>query len=162
MSNKNNTNEIKKFPINKEINLDLWNRVEKTDKAFIKPVAFGSRKFTAIDPQYQVREVTREFGVIGHGWGWENTTEFIQLSNGDCAVVANVHIWTKDKANRYGAFTGCRTFYNAKKDKVNEDAPKMAITDGLTKAISHLGFNADVFLGKMDGNKYTANNNTDF
>ena len=30
----------------------------------------------------------------------------------------------------------------------------MAITDGLTKALSHLGFNADVFLGEMDGNKY--------
>ena len=37
-----------------------------------------------------------------------------------------------------------------------EDAPKMAITDGLTKALSHLGFNADVFLGEMDGNKYAA------
>ena len=32
----------------------------------------------------------------------------------------------------------------------------MAVTDGLTKAPSHLGFNADVFLGKYDGNKYDA------
>jgi hypothetical protein len=31
----------------------------------------------------------------------------------------------------------------------------MAVTDGLTKALSHLGFNADVFLGKHDGNKYS-------
>jgi hypothetical protein len=29
------------------------------------------------------------------------------------------------------------------------------MTDGLTKALSHLGFNADVFLGEFDGNKYT-------
>jgi hypothetical protein len=35
-----------------------------------------------------------------------------------------------------------------------EDAPKMAITDGLTKALSHIGCDADIFLGKMDGNKY--------
>jgi hypothetical protein len=35
----------------------------------------------------------------------------------------------------------------------------MAITDGLTKGISHLGFNADVFLGEMDGNKYVADTN---
>ena len=35
-----------------------------------------------------------------------------------------------------------------------QHAPKMAITDGLTKALSHLGFNADVSLGEMDGNKY--------
>jgi hypothetical protein len=40
--------------------------------------------------------------------------------------------------------------------KVDEDAPKKAMTDGLTKALSHLGFNADVFLGKFDGNKYTS------
>jgi hypothetical protein len=32
----------------------------------------------------------------------------------------------------------------------------MAVTDGLTKALSHLGCNADVFLGEMDGNKYAA------
>ena len=50
------------------VNLALWNRVAKSDKEFLKPVSFGSRKFTAIDPQYQVREVTKEFGVIGHGW----------------------------------------------------------------------------------------------
>jgi hypothetical protein len=30
----------------------------------------------------------------------------------------------------------------------------MAVTDGLTKALSHIGCDADVFLGKMDGNKY--------
>ena len=29
----------------------------------------------------------------------------------------------------------------------------MAVTDWLTKALSHLGFNADVFLGEHD-NKY--------
>ena len=38
-----------------------------------------------------------------------------------------------------------------------EDAPKMAVTDGLTKALSHIGCDADVFLGKMDGNKYDSN-----
>jgi hypothetical protein len=32
----------------------------------------------------------------------------------------------------------------------------MSVTDGLTKALSHLGFNADVFLGEYDGNKYAA------
>jgi hypothetical protein len=30
----------------------------------------------------------------------------------------------------------------------------MAITDGLTKALSHIGCDANIFLGKMDGNKY--------
>jgi hypothetical protein len=36
-----------------------------------------------------------------------------------------------------------------------EDAGKMALTDALTKGLSHLGCDADVFLGKHD-NKYSA------
>jgi hypothetical protein len=43
----------------------------------------------------------------------------------------------------------------SKLDKVPDtDAYKKASTDGLTKALSHLGFNADVFLGQFDDNKY--------
>lgn len=137
-------------------NLDLWNKVSKSDPKYLKKISFGQRSFTAIDPQYQVRCITEAFGPVGQGWGWTNETRFINLSNGDTAVVADVCIWTVDKANSFGPFSGCRKFFDASKSRLNEDAPKMAITDGLTKAISHLGFNADVFLGEMDGNKYAA------
>ena len=85
--------------------------------------------------------------------------EFVNFSNGDTACVAHITIWTGSRDNSYGPFTGCRTFFNSAKGRTNEDAPKMAITDGLTKGISHLGFNADVFLGEMDGNKYVADTN---
>ena len=137
-------------------NLELWNKVSKSDPKYLKKISFGRRSFTAIDPQYQVRCITEAFGPVGQGWGWTNETRFINLSNGDTAVVADVCIWTVDKANSFGPFSGCRKFFDAAKGRLNEDAPKMAITDGLTKAISHLGFNADVFLGEMDGNKYAA------
>ena len=137
-------------------NLSLWNKVSKSDPKYLKKISFGQRSFTAIDPQYQVRCITEAFGPVGQGWGWTNETRFINLSNGDTAVVADVCIWTVDKANSFGPFSGCRKFFDAAKSRLNEDAPKMAITDGLTKAISHLGFNADVFLGEMDGNKYAA------
>ena len=50
-------------------NLKLWNAVATTDKKYLKPVSFGARKFTAIDPQYQIKEVTKAFGPVGHGWG---------------------------------------------------------------------------------------------
>lgn len=137
-------------------NLDLWNRVSKSDPKYLKQISFGSRSFTAIDPQYQIRCATEQFGPVGVGWGWLNVTRVVELSNGDSAVLADVSIWTENKENIFGPFTGCRKFFDANKGRLAEDAPKMAITDGLTKALSHLGFNADVFLGEMDGNKYAA------
>ena len=137
-------------------NLKLWNPVSKSDPKFLKKVSFGSRGFTAIDPQYQVRCATEQFGPVGQGWGWVNETRFINVSNGDTAVIADVSIWTGKPENIFGPFSGCRKFFDSAKGRMAEDAPKMAITDGLTKALSHLGFNADVFLGEMDGNKYAA------
>lgn len=138
------------------MSLELWNKVSKSDPKYLKKISFGARSFTAIDPQYQVRSATEVFGPVGEGWGWINETRFINLSNGDTAVVADVTIWHGNQGNSFGPFSGCRKFFDAAKNRLAEDAPKMAITDGLTKALSHLGFNADVFLGEMDGNKYAA------
>ena len=137
-------------------NMDIWNNLSKSDPKYLKKISFGSRSFTAIDPQYQVRMMTEQFGPVGYGWGWHNETQFINLSNGDTAVVANVTVWHGSQANVFGPFSGCRKFFDAEKRRLAEDAPKMAITDGLTKALSHIGCNADVFLGEMDGNKYAA------
>ena len=134
-------------------NMELWEKVSPSDSAYLKKVSFGSRSFTSIDPMYQIREATRAFGPIGQGWGWHSQTEIITMANGDVAFLAHITVWHGNANNSFGPFTGCRTFY--KKDRIAEDAPKMAVTDGLTKALSHLGFNADVFLGEHD-NKYAA------
>lgn len=134
--------------------MKLWNSVCISDPRFLKPVHFGQRKFTAIDPMYQVMKATEKFGPVGKGWGWHSHTEFIDLSNGDTTVVSHVTVWHGNKENSFGPFPGCRKFFDSVKGRMSEDAPKMSVTDGLTKALSHLGFDADVFLGKMDGNKY--------
>lgn len=137
-------------------NMQLWNEVSKSDPKYLKKVTLGARSFTAIDPQYQVMSATKAFGPVGQGWGWHSKTYFVNLSNGDTAVVSDVEVWTQEPSNVFGPFPGCRKFFDAAKGRMNEDAPKMSVTDGLTKALSHLGFNADVFLGEMDGNKYEA------
>lgn len=134
--------------------MDIWNKLTTSDPKYLKKISFGSRSFTAIDPQYQVMKMTEQFGPVGEGWGWHSTTEVVSVSNGDSAVLAHVTVWHGSPSNSFGAFTGCRKFFDATKNRMAEDAPKMAITDGLTKALSHIGCDADVFLGKMDGNKY--------
>ena len=37
---------------------------------------------------------------------------------------------------------------------LDDEAPKKAMTDAMTKGFSHLGISADVFLGLFDNNKY--------
>ena len=135
-------------------NLKIWDALADTDPQYIKPVSFGSRSFTAIDPQYQVMKMTEQFGPIGEGWGWHNTTETVSLGNGDTTVLAHVTVWHSSQANAFGPFTGCKKLFNNTNGRLDEDAPKKAITDGLTKALSHIGCDANIFLGKMDGNKY--------
>jgi len=137
-------------------NMKLWSAVSTSDPAHLKRVSFGSRSFTAIDPQSQIEVMTREFGPVGQGWGWHadcKTYESEFEGKTRIIYVAEVTVWTGNTNNTFGPFPGCRTFVNDK-GRMNEDAPKMAVTDGLTKALSHLGLNADVFLGKHDGNKY--------
>jgi len=138
-------------------NLRIWKQVETSDPASLKKVSFG-RTFTAIDPQYQIMKATEVFGPVGEGWGWTSEVETVSAADGQIAIMAHVTVWHGTPDKKFGPFTGCRTFFKETKKgpQFAEDAPKMAVTDGLTKALSHLGFNADVFLGKMDGNKYAA------
>ena len=46
--------------------------------------------------------------------------------------------------------------------KANDECHKKLRTDALTKSLSMLGFNADVFMGKFDDNKYVAKMNKEF
>lgn len=127
-------------------NMDLWDKVEKTDPKYTKNV--GTRGgFTAINAMYQVREMTRQFGVIGEGWGFSYELVFPPNNT----VIAKVTLWHGSKENQVHQAGQKNMDYSGKPD---EDAIKKSITDGLTKCISLLGFNADIFLGQWDDNKY--------
>jgi len=57
--------------------------------------------------------------------------------------------------NYFGPVSSCQSLYK-KNGGLDDEAPKKAMTDALTKAFSHLGVSADVFLGLFDNNKYVA------
>ena len=143
-------------------NLNIWNTVAKSDDKYLKKVSIGARSFTSIDPQYQIKRATEVFGPVGQGWSYKVDYKYIQHSD-ITMCVAEVVVRHGDD-NKFGPVAGCRTFIQFNHPKrgtvVNEDAPKMALTDALTKALSHLGFNADVFLGEHD-NKYAAQAKTE-
>jgi hypothetical protein len=139
---------LDKMDAQRAANLRIWNAVCKTDPAHTKAVEFG-RKFTAIDAHYQIQEATRMFGPIGEGWGYD--TGEIMFEDG--LVIVPVTLWHGSREKSFGPIYGSTTLRD-RKGNIDKDAPKKATTDALTKALSQLGFNADVFLGKFDDNKY--------
>lgn len=131
-------------------NMSIWDSVSRTDPTHTKAVGFG-RGFTAIDAHYQIMRATETFGPVGKGWGYN-----VDYTFQDKMIIAGVTIWQGDRANTFGPICSIAPLYN-KKDQLDDDAGKKAMTDALTKGLSHLGFSADVFLGKFDDNKYVQN-----
>lgn len=147
--------------------MELWDKVSTTDVDHTKEVSFG-RKFTAIDAHSQIMEATRLFGPVGLGWGYKTEFGFHTTARGEDFIWCDLRLWwrtesewegNKNYHNRsFGPIRGMAVVQGLKADGKHKpsdnDAGKKAMTDALTKALSHLGFNADVFLGKFDDNKY--------
>ena len=131
-------------------NMLLWDHVSKTNPKYTKKVKFG-REFTAIDPHSQVMEATRAFGPVGKGWGW-TVGDPVFMPTNEVAIL--ITLWVEGHTGTYSQW-GQNGLYIDKADtKKDGDCMKKATTDGLTKCLSYLGFNADIFLGKFDDNKY--------
>ena len=81
----------------------------------------------------------------------------IVLNYTDANVFAEVKIvyCIEDIWYRYGPVSSVCALYK-KAGTLDDEAPKKALTDAMTKAFSHLGVSADVFLGLFDNNKYVA------
>ena len=141
-------------------NMDIWNQVEKTDPRHTKYVQQRGG-FTSISAHYQVQRATELFGPVGSGWGYEVTYGHYDLCDGQALATADVMLWYALDGERlaYGPWRGATplvTKDNKGNLRMDDDAWKKSTTDALTKALSHLGFSADVFLGKYDDNKYVA------
>ena len=138
--------------------MKLWESVEKTNPAHTKAVTFG-RKITAVDPYQQVKNATAQFGPVGKGWGW--SVERVEyLPTNELALL--IRLWHGDKSNSFDHWGQASLFIDKAEKKKDTDCFKKATTDGVTKCLSFLGFNADVFLGKFDDNKYIAQMKQEF
>ncbi len=142
-------------------NLELWNRVFNTDPEYLKEVSKGGYKFHAIDAYGQFQKATEVFGPFGIGWGVEPGSEkfdHFTVGNAYKLFYYSATLWY-DLSGQRGAFPIASSIQidsqtSAGKYRVDEDFMKKVRTDALTKGLSMLGFNADVFLGMWDGNKY--------
>ena len=131
-------------------NMEIWNVLKKTNPDFTKPLpGYGGKKLTTIDPMYQIQMMTEIFGPVGKGWKYN-----VEYKYQDGLVFAEVCVqyYQDHKWYEYGPV--CSVQNLSKKDRLDDEAPKKAMTDAMTKAFSHLGMSADVFLGKFDDSKY--------
>ena len=134
-------------------NKRIWDKFEITDKKFTKPFKKFGSTLTTIDPMYQIMKMTDTFGPVGQGWTYEAKYTYT-----DKNVFSEIKIGWKEEANKefnwYGPISSVNPLYKSN-NSLDDEAPKKATTDALTKAMSHLGMSADVFLGKFDGDKYS-------
>jgi hypothetical protein len=150
----------------------FWDKLKTTDPKHTKAVTFGPRKFTSIDAHWQLQRMTEVFGPVGEGWTYAAKHSIERIADTMVLAVCDVEIMWKPDADAtsraYGPIRGtCEIWSQAtykgdllwEKDgkpkmRLDDDAPKKAMTDALTKGLSHLGVSADVFLGLYDDNKY--------
>ncbi|EPL2600965.1 TPA: hypothetical protein MI939_04075 [Klebsiella pneumoniae] len=173
-------------------NLKIWDRVQRTDPAFVTKNDYGAG-LHSIRAQYMLMRATEIFGLEGTGWGVEIKEERFDrgvplmepvqdqsgkivgqkpVRDGDgslyCLSVHTIrielwYIWN-DKVGRIPAY-GHTDYITKGGDgvlKMEKEAAKKSLTDATTKALSHLGFGADVYMNMHSDNAYTADLNTEF
>jgi hypothetical protein len=138
-------------------NLSFWKSVGTTNVAATREVSMGRRKFTAIDAYSQIMQATEKFGMYGTGWGVRDS-EFKVIMDELLVYKAILFYVNEDGKEGLIPIESSTNMYmgSGEKRKLDDDCIKKVGTDALTKGLSKLGFNADVFLGKFDDNKYVA------
>ena len=138
-------------------NLKLWQSVEKTDLAFVKHVNQRGG-YTAIAPQYQLMKATEQFGPYGAGFGLsESDFDFNLVESTNIVIHKAVFFYVIDGCRHQFPISNAIEFARVTKDGkkiVDVDFAKKVETNTVSKALSKLGFNADVFLGLMEDNSY--------
>lgn len=133
-------------------NLDLWSKVEKTNPNHTEPANVRGNKITAIAPQYQIKSATEQFGVYGVGWGFKEIRFDYSLAESTGIVVFHGVFYFPN--GEFPITSSISAFKDGARLKPDADFAKKVETDALTKGLSKLGFNADVFMGMYDDHKY--------
>lgn len=156
-------------------NLELWNKVEKTNPKYTKNAKLSGMNITAISPQYQIMNVTEQFGSYGQTWGFKNIELDYSLVNTPFKREKKEGVYPNQKVvgledavmglvvfkaiffypeGEFPIINSISLFTNNEMTKLDDNFAKKVETDALTKAISKLGFNADIFMGKFDDIRY--------
>ncbi len=135
-----------------DLNMGIWDQVCKTDPEKTKRVKQRGG-YTAIDSQYQMQEATKVFGSYGKGWGFKSIDfDYGILDVSGLVLVKAVFFYVvSDKEYTFPINNAWEIKNGAKYDA---DFAKKAETNTMSKALSKLGFSADVYMGDFDKAEY--------
>jgi len=138
-------------------NLQDWGKGMRTNPSFTRNGSLPRvGDITSIDPHYQIMMMTAIYGRIGKGWTYN-----VNYIYGSDYVSAEVTVQIYDNERKewglpYGPVARVEALKN--NNGFDGECAKKAMTNALTKALSHTGLNADVFLGMFDCDVYTKDN----
>lgn len=173
-------------------NMKIWRSVMRTDPRYTKELVGAGFEGTSINPEYMIMRATEIFGPVGTGWGYEvvedrmlpgapmseaiyEDKKFIGnriLRDGDGTLITEqnhsikIKFWyaiegeVRGEVEAYGA---TKYLYKTKHGiTCDGEAQKKSLTDAIKKALSLLGFSADVWLGLYDQAEYKQENALEF
>ena len=181
---------INEMQVGESDNLELWKEVFKTDERFTSAFSVNGGG-TSINGTYMTMIATREFGPKGIGWGvaileerfddgapitrtvkgsdGNNTWELIPDGIGGILTEKNhvikIRLWYVRNGKRGEEIAyGCTPYlYSTKYGPFCDgEATKKSLTDATKKALSALGFCADIFMGLYDNPEYRQKNKAEF
>lgn len=133
-------------------NMAIWDQVSVTDPKQTKTVNQRGG-YTAIVPQYQIQQATEVFGPYGKGWGFSSCDlDMSQFEALGLVLVKAVFFYVIDGDK--SEFPINNAWAVKQGSRIDADFAKKAETNTMSKALSKLGFCADVFMGQFDDNEY--------
>ena len=133
-----------------QANLQKFRAGFETDPCFTSQAG----RYTAVDAMYQVMMMTALYGPIGEGWKYD-----VNYVYQDTYIAAEVYLQIYSQDNHewthFGPICSVMPLLD-RQGKIDQECGKKAMTNALTKAFSHTGLNADVFMGLFDDNSYVA------
>ena len=147
-------------------NLKLWKSVEVTDPSHIQEANVSGQRRKTVKAVFQKEKATDVFGIQGQDWGVvEDSEEYtrIHLQDGEILLQYTGKMFYFYDERRgvipmAAAIKEAAIVKRGKPDeylKIDHEAIKKVRTDAMTKALSELGFNADIFKGWYDNRGYS-------
>jgi len=141
-------------------NLKLWRKVEHTPPAMTKTFLRDGRQVTTPDPHWQMRVCTSLWGPYGGKWGFRELSYTVHSVDDRVVVILSATFFYPDP----DLISPCLDFpiINDEVLVPGQDMMKKLITNTRSKALSWLGFSADIFMGKFDDVQYVRDMNVKF